>query len=89
MWPWAGEVSPILVRFTGVVDLLGGLGLVLPPWLGMNKKLVLLAAVGIVLLMISASVFHISRDEGYQIGFNVIFALLAGFVIWARTGPLS
>jgi hypothetical protein len=30
MWPWAGEVSVGLVKITGIVDLLGALGLILP-----------------------------------------------------------
>src|SRR5690349_11792519 len=63
LWPWAGEVSPALIRVTGVVDLLGGLGLVLPAWLRIQPKLTPIAAIGIIALMICASVFHISRGE--------------------------
>ena len=84
MWPWTGEVSPNFVKFTGLIDLLGGLGLVIPPLFQMNKKLVPLAAIGIVLLMISASAFHIMRGEASQIGFNLIFAALTAFVAWGR-----
>jgi hypothetical protein len=34
--------------------------------------------------MICASIFHISRGEGSQIGFNVLFAALSAFVAWGR-----
>src|SRR5689334_2640290 len=84
MWPWAGEVSPLLIKFTGVVDLLGGLGLVLPAGLRIQPKLTPIAALGIIALMVCASVFHISRGESSSIGANIIFALLAGFVAWGR-----
>lgn len=84
MWPWAGEVSPALVKFTGVVDLLGALGVVLPMLLRIKPQLTAIAAMGIVLLMICASIFHISRGETAQIGFNVFLALIAAFVAWGR-----
>lgn len=84
MWPWAGEVSPALVKLTGIVDLLGGLGLILPALLRIKPVLTPIAALGIVALMICASVFHIARGEASQIGFNVVVAGIAGFIAWGR-----
>jgi hypothetical protein len=84
MWPWAGEVSVSLVKITGIVDLLGALGLVLPMLFRIKPILTVAAALGIILLMICAAIFHISRGEGSQIMPNVIFALLAWFVAWGR-----
>lgn len=86
MWPWAGEVSPTLVKLTGITDLLGGLGLVLPALLRVKPVLTPIAALGIVALMICASVFHIMRGEASQIGFNVVVAAIAGFIAWGRFG---
>lgn len=86
MWPWAGEVSPWLVKLTGVADLLAALGLVLPAWLRVRPHLTFLAAVALVLLMLCAMVFHISRGESPT--FNIIIAVLAAWVAWGgRTGP--
>lgn len=85
MWPWAGEVSPLLVKFTGVVDLLGALGLVLPMALRIRPGLTPIAATGVVILMVVASIFHISRGESSQIGFNVVFAAVAAFIAWGRS----
>jgi hypothetical protein len=85
MWPWTGQILPVLVKLTGLVDLLGGLGLILPGLLRISPRLTVIAATGVVLLMICASVFHISRGEGNLIGVNVVFALLAAFVAWGRS----
>lgn len=84
MWAWTGEVSPFFVRFTGIIDLLGGLGVILPALFRFKPILVPIAALGIVFLMISASVFHICRGEASQIGFNVVFGMIAGFVAYGR-----
>jgi len=84
MWPWAGEVSPAFVRFTGLVDLAGALGLLLPGLLNIKPKLTAFAALGTVALMVCAAVFHIIRGEASSIGFNIIFGLIAAFVAWGR-----
>lgn len=84
MWAWTGEVSPTLVKFTGVIDLLGALGILLPALFRFKPILVPIAALGIVLLMISASIFHICRGEASQIGFNVVFGAIAAFVAYGR-----
>lgn len=84
MWPWAGEVSPTLVKLTGIVDLLGGLGLILPALLRIKPMLTPVAALGVIVLMICASVFHILRGEASQIGFNIVVILLAAFVACGR-----
>lgn len=83
MLPWALE-HPSLLKFTGVVDLLGGLGIVLPSALRIHPKLTVFAAYGIIILMISASIFHISRDETSLIGMNIFFLILAVFIVWGR-----
>lgn len=84
MWPWVGEVPTTLVTFTGLVDLLAAAGLVLPSLLSIQPRLTAIAAAGVVVLMVVASVFHIARGEVASIGVNVAFALLAAFVVWGR-----
>jgi len=79
MWPWAGQVSSALLIFTGIVDLSGGIGLLIP-------KLTRIAAICIIILMICASIFHIMRGEASVIGANIVFVLLAGFIAWGRSG---
>ena len=84
MWPWTGEVSPGLVKLTGIIDLLGALGVVLPSAFRFKTILTPIAAAGIILLMISASIFHICRGEASQIGFNIVFGGIAAFVAYGR-----
>lgn len=82
--PWAKD-NPGLVKITGVVELLGAIGIILPAALRIQPKLTILAAYGIIALMISAAVFHISRGEASLIGMNIFFLLLAAFVAWGRS----
>jgi uncharacterized membrane protein len=82
-YPWAKD-QPSLVPVTGIVDVLGGLGLILPMLLNIRPKLTVYAAYGIVALMVVAMVLHISRGEANVIGFNVVILALAGFVAWGR-----
>lgn len=84
MWPWIGEVSPGFVKLTGIFDLLGAFGLILPAFIRLKPIFIPLSASGIILLMIAAGIFHISRGEAGQIGVNVIFAILAGLIVWGR-----
>jgi uncharacterized membrane protein YphA (DoxX/SURF4 family) len=83
MWPWTAEHA-MLVKLTGVLDLLTGIGLILPALLNIQPKLVVYAAFGTIALMIAASTFHITRGEGSQIGVNVFFAVIAAFIAWGR-----
>ena len=76
--------NPDLVLIAGILDILGGLGIVLPALLRIYPKLTNFAAYGIIVLMAVASVFHISRGEAKDIGFNIFMALLAVFVAWGR-----
>jgi putative oxidoreductase len=82
--PWVTQVPLALVKFIGLAELLGGLGLILPSLLKIKTKLTPIAAIGIVLIMIFASIFHISRGETNVIGMNFILAALAGLVARLR-----
>ena len=83
MWPWTAD-NTALVKLTGVLDLLAGIGLVLPALLRIQPKLTTYAAYGTLVLMIAASVFHITRGEVSQIGVNIFFAVFAVFIAWGR-----
>ncbi|MEJ1242054.1 DoxX family protein [Chryseolinea sp. T2] len=84
MWSWAGEVSDALVKFTGIVDLTGALGLILPGIFNIKSRLTAIAALGVVLLMICAIIFHVARGEASSIGVNIVFLALASVIWWYR-----
>jgi len=84
MWPWTGQIPLTLVKLTGVVDLAGGIGIILPTLLRIKPRLTAFTAICVITLMVAASVFHIARGEASLIGVNIFFALLALFIVWGR-----
>jgi uncharacterized membrane protein YphA (DoxX/SURF4 family) len=82
--PWMGEVSPAFLYLTAVLDLLVGLGVILPSVTRIKPGLAVLGALGCAALMVGAIVFHVSRGEGAKAPFNVLLAALAVFVAWGR-----
>lgn len=82
---WVTEVPEGLVRFIGVAELLGGIGLLLPSILRIKPVLTSLAAMGLALVMLCAIVFHISRAETNVIGINISLMLIALFIAWGRS----
>ena len=73
----------------GALDALGGIGLILPPLVGIAPVLTPVAATGIVLLMFGAMAVHGRRKEFPQVGFNVVVVVLALVVAWGRFGPYA
>ncbi len=84
MWPWVGQVPIAFAKFTGIVDLLGAAGLILPALLRRMPKLTPIAAIALIVLMVCASIFHIARGEAEAIGFNIVFGAIAAFIAWGR-----
>ena len=84
MMPWAA-VHPTLLAFTGVVDLAGGLGILLPALTRIQPRLSVLAAAGMLVLQTLAMGFHASRGEFVVMPLNVVLFALASFVLWGRT----
>jgi putative oxidoreductase len=81
---WANDVAAPFVRFIGVAELLAAIGLILPAITGIQSWLTIAAALGLVVVMVSASIFHASRREYQTIGMNVVLLLLASFVVLGR-----
>ncbi|MEZ4660597.1 MAG: DoxX family protein [Caldilineaceae bacterium] len=84
MMPWVNDVPALLVRFIGVAEIAGALGLVLPGVTKIQPRLTAYAAAGLVLVMLLAAIFHATRSEFGNIGFNAVLLVLAGFVAWKR-----
>jgi len=84
---WVEDFSDNTVRTIGVLELLAGIGLLLPAVTGVATVLVPLAAVGLALLMLLAALTHRRRGEPQMIGINAVLLLVAVVVAWARFGP--
>lgn len=84
MWPWTAD-NKALVIITGILDIAGGLGVILPSVLKIKAQLTVYAAAGTALLMTAAAIFHILRGEISETGINALLLLLALFVIGVKT----
>jgi len=84
MMPWAGQYSETFVRIIGLIDLAGGIGILLPALTRILPRLTVLAALGCTLLQIFALVFHISRGEAEVTPVNLVLLALSLFVLWGR-----
>lgn len=70
------------VRFIGISEVLGALGLLLPAALRIKPILTPLAAVGIAIIMVLATSYHFTHNEPFAP--TIILFLLASFVAWGR-----
>jgi putative oxidoreductase len=82
---WASQVPLPLVRFIGIAELAGAIGLILPAATKIKPALTPLAALGLLTVMILAMAFHLSRGEGQALPINMVLGGLAAFVAWGRT----
>jgi len=74
----------LFIKFIGVVEVLGGLGLVLPGLLRIKKGLTPLAAIGLTIVMIGAVIITIAGD-GIKLAITpIIVLLLCVFVAYGR-----
>ena len=81
---WANAFPAAFVRFLGVAELLGGIGLIVPAVTGIQSWLTVAAALGLVVVMVSASVFHTSRREYQHLGIPLVLLGLSVFVVLGR-----
>jgi hypothetical protein len=72
------------LRFIGVVEVLGALGLILPGLLRIQLALTSLAAAGLVVIMTGAAAVTLLGGGGGQALVPVVVGLLAGAVAYGR-----
>lgn len=86
---WAKDLAVPAVRLIGVAEVLGAVGMILPPLTGIVPILAPLAAVGLAVLQAAAIVFHLTRREQKAVPMNLVLLLAAvavailGFLVWA------
>lgn len=85
MIPWVSNSPAAMVRFIGISELLGGIGLLLPSLLRIQPRLTSLAALGLTIIMGLATIFHIYRGEYEAIGMTIVIGLIAYFIFWGRS----
>jgi uncharacterized membrane protein YphA (DoxX/SURF4 family) len=70
--------------FLGVAEILAAVGLTLPALTRIQPWLVVWAAVGIMIVMVSATVFHVARGEMSSAGITLLLLAMAAFVAYMR-----
>jgi uncharacterized membrane protein YphA (DoxX/SURF4 family) len=93
---WYAAVPQPLIVFIGVVEVLGGVGLILPAMTKVMPKLTPFAAAGLTLTMILAAGFHITRGEYGLLPANIVLGSVAAYIAAGRwnlrpvsPGPLT
>lgn len=81
---FAGRSSFAFVKFTGFVEVLGGIGMVLPSGLRILPKLTPAAAVGLVTTMLAATGEHLMAGEFSAVVAPIVLGLMAAFVAYGR-----
>lgn len=82
---WVDSLPEWQVTAIGVLELLAGIGLILPQLTGILPILTPLAAIGLVLTMVGALLLHLQRKDGAQsVVTNIVILLLVAFVAYGR-----
>jgi uncharacterized membrane protein len=85
MMGWVDQIPMPLVRVIGALEILGAIGLILPPLTGIASGLAVAAAVGFLLLQICATALHLSRGEARLIGLNLGLIAASAVTVWLAT----
>ena len=86
--PWTQDYSAGTVKFIGVAEFLGGVGLILPWLTGIAPVLTPLAASGLAVVQLLAMAHHVRHHEASALPINVVLLLGALFVAIFRFAAL-
>ena len=81
---WVEDFSPNTLKFIGLLEVAGAIGIILPSLIPLLPILTPLAGVGLVLTMVGAVLTHIRRQEFSMIGGNLVLMAFAAFVVYGR-----
>jgi hypothetical protein len=80
-----GTSLPVLfLRFIGLAEVLGALGLILPGLFRIQRGLTPLAAAGLVIIMIGATVVNLSGHQMVAAVITLVTGLLSAFVAYSH-----
>ncbi|MFF4535129.1 DoxX family protein [Streptomyces aureus] len=85
MMGWVDRIPMPVVRGIGTLEVLGAVGLVLPPLTGIAPWLAVVAATGLVLVQIGGIAVHLARGEARMIGLNIVLLAAAAAAVWLGT----
>ena len=87
---WTNGRTDNFIRFVGVAELLGAIGVVLPRVTGILPSITILAAIGLTLLQ-GFAIFteHLPKKEYKVLPVNLYFAAMSVFVVIGRLALLT
>jgi len=87
--PGPVQLPVLFVRFIGVCELLGGIGMILPGLTGIRPGLTPLAAAGLVIIMLGATVINIINGMAPVAIPTAVLGLMAAYVVYGRRSRQS
>ena len=86
---WTRDVSPKFVKTLGLLELCAAVGLILPAVMDVAPVMVPVTAVCWVALMVGAMITHGRLGQFKLVMVNVVYVVLAVFIVIGRFGPES
>jgi len=77
-------LSDVAIRLTGIAELLGVIGIILPWWLGILPILTPMTALCFGVIMVLAARVHYQRKEVKNVRNNIILLFICLFVVYGR-----
>lgn len=88
-WPWVSDLEPYAVRTLGLVEMICGVGLILPVVIGQYTFLTPVAASMLMLLLVLAVAFHVRRHESDAAWLAGLLLVMVGVVFYGRVELLN
>jgi uncharacterized membrane protein YphA (DoxX/SURF4 family) len=85
--PYVEDLSDAQVTTIGMLEVAGGLGVILPAVTGIVPVLTPIAAVSLAVVMVGAALLHVRRREPQGVAATLVIGALAAVVAWGRFGP--
>jgi hypothetical protein len=81
---WANDFSEATIKRIGAVEMLGVFGLIVPQATGVAEILTPIAAVGLIVLQVGATITHVRRHELRMLTITVPLILALAYVAIGR-----
>jgi uncharacterized membrane protein YphA (DoxX/SURF4 family) len=86
--PYTADLPGWLVRFIGISEVAGAVGMILPAISRVAPMLIPWAACGLCAVMVLATLFHFLRSEISAMPMTIVIGSVAAFVAWGRSAKV-
>jgi uncharacterized membrane protein len=81
---WMYDLPNWLHIVSGIAEILGGIGLIVPSLTRIKTLLTPYSAIGLAVVMVGAAIYHIPRGEVLNIIMNLVLVALNAFIAYGR-----